>query len=662
VLPPRSGWARLIASPSSYLLVVAFALTVWAKASILSALDAAGTIPLLLAWIASADALVLFALAALFALGEASTRWISAVTTALSACVLALALINAGYLSVSGEQLTVSTLKVGLARWDDFWGIAAEHARRLGRIRLLGLGLLAVALPVAVRALLYRVAGPWQQLTHGRQRAHCAGVIALGGLLVWVLAPEPRSLPVRSLGGSAILSTYLSWAAGAAGDGELAGSFAGYQPPAIVDDAELFRFTTRPQRPNVLLMVWESTRYDVTGIGGPNAPARTPNLMALAAQGLVAPRARAVVPHTTKSLFSILCARFPIMQAGTYEVSPTIHTQCLPRILSGSGYRTAFLQSALGSFEDRPRLVDRLGFDHFEAWEEIRGEPLGYLASSDDSLAPALSRWLDTGGDQRKPFFATLLTSSPHHPYQLPETAVRRIAASGAPAGNAHERYARLVEEEDALLGDVLEALRRRSLLDDTIIIVVGDHGEGLGEKGVRQHDSNFYEEGLRVPLVIAGPGVPHREIEGNVSLVDITPTLLGLLGIRPSERAALTIEGRDVLRSPPPDDQPRYFVCWFETHCRGFVIGTRKVVEVPRSNSAFWFDLAVDPDEQHPRRLTPELRALLPALRQVVHAHQTRTWPFELTTTRRYGEWRCPPGKPCRHPATPPGGLFRRP
>lgn len=663
LLPPRSGWARLIASPSSYLLLVAFVLTVWAKASILSAMDGAGTLPLVLAWTASSDALVLFAMVALFALGEASTRWISAITITLAVCVLVVTLINAGYLSVSGEQLSFSTLEVGFARWDDFWGIAADHVRRLGPIRLLGLGLLVAALPVAVRTLLNRTAGPWQQRTHGRQRAHCAGLIALGGLLVWALAPEPRSLPVRSLGGNAVVSIYLSWVARDVGlDGNRAGSFAGYQPPVIVDQPELVRFATAPHRPNVVLLVWESTRYDFTGIAGPNAPAHTPNLVTLAAEGAVMPRARAVMPHTTKSLFSMLCARFPIMQAGTFEVSSTVRTQCLPRILSSSGYRTAFLQSALGSFEDRPRLVDSFGFDHFEAWEQIQGEPLGYLASSDDSLAPALARWLDAAGDQREPFFATLLTSSTHHPYRLPERAVRRIATSGAPASNAHERYARLVEEEDALLGDVLEVLRRRNLLDHTIVIVVGDHGEGLGDKGVRQHDSNFYEEGLRVPFVIAGPGVPHREIEGNVSLVDMTPTLLGLLGIQVSERAAQTIDGRDFLRVSTPDDEPRYFACWFETHCRGFVLGTRKVVEVPRSNTAFWFDLAADPDEAQPRPLTPELRAMIPALRRVVHAHQTRSWPFELTTTRRYGDWRCPAGEPCRHPATPPGGLFRRP
>jgi arylsulfatase A-like enzyme len=198
-------------------------------------------------------------------------------------------------------------------------------------------------------------------------------------------------------------------------------------------------------------------------------------------------------------------------------------------------------------------------------------------------------------------------------------------------------------------------------LLDNTIVVVVGDHGEGLGEKGVRQHDTNFYEEGLRVPLVIAGPGVPHMEIDGNVSLVDMTPTLLGLLGLQLSEHAAPTIDGLDVSRTPPPENQPRYFACWFEAHCRGFVVGMRKVVEVPGSRIAFWFDLAVDPDEKQPQALTPELRAQLPALRGVVRAHQTGTWPMELSTTRPYGAWQCPPGEPCRHPATPAGGLFQQ-
>src|SRR6185436_10270471 len=97
-----------------------------------------------------------------------------------------------------------------------------------------------------------------------------------------------------------------------------------------------------------------------------------------------------------------------------------------------------------------------------------------------------------------RPFFLPVLTSATHHPYRLPKT----LTAPGTPP----QRYARLVEAEDALLGDILKALDDNKLTGSTIVVALGDHGEGFGDRGVRQHDNNYFEEGLHVPFVIAGP------------------------------------------------------------------------------------------------------------------------------------------------------------
>src|SRR5690606_25752739 len=136
-----------------------------------------------------------------------------------------------------------------------------------------------------------------------------------------------------------------------------------------------------------------------------------------------------------------------------------------------------------------------LGFASFAAWEDIGGEPLGYLASDDESLAAPLFRFIDQADG---PFFAVLLTSATHHPYRLSTVAEARAEAADAPRGTSFERYHRLVEAEDALLGNLVAGLERRGLGQRTIVIAVGDHGEGFGDKGVKQHDTNFFEEGLR--------------------------------------------------------------------------------------------------------------------------------------------------------------------
>ena len=138
------------------------------------------------------------------------------------------------------------------------------------------------------------------------------------------------------------------------------------------------------------------------------------------------------------------------MQRGVVKVSHDPRLQCLPSILRRAGYRTAFFQGAVGSFEQRPRLIKKFGYEHFEASEDLQttagGEVLGYLAAEDGILAPALARWLGAG-DHSQPFFATLLTSAPHHPYQLPRKLRACLAKEGEPLETPAQRYARLVEE-----------------------------------------------------------------------------------------------------------------------------------------------------------------------------------------------------------------------
>lgn len=642
---------------------MAFLVTAWAKASIVFAME--GTHWTWLAWLWSIglDAVVLLGLAAAFAIGEGAARWLRPITWVMAASFTAFALVNATYLRISGEQLGWPTIKLGLARWEDVQDIFAEQvAAMFGSIVFWSL--VVIAVPVAIGLVLrqWKPEPEANPVSRARQRAHCAAIIALLGLLIWLVAPAPRQPAARHMGKNALLHTYTAWL----GDDPGVGGgdhpyFVGYVPVDIVDDAAIRTLANQADRPNVLLLVLESTRYDFTSLVQ-RAPAATPALAELATRGLSASHARAVVPHTTKSLFSILCGRLPLLQWRAFETSASVTAQCLPEILTHAGYATAFFQSSWGTFEDRPRLVDRLGYQHFEAWEDIGGEPLGYLASDDTSLHEPFARWLDRiDGDQ--PFFATLLTSGAHHPYRLPRSVRERVAATGAPADSISDRYARLIEAEDQLLGALLEELERQGRLANTIVVVAGDHGEGFGDKGIRQHDNNYYEEGLRVPFVIAGPGVPVRRIDQNVSLADLTPTILGRLGVPITTEARQRIEGRDVIAEPPTGEELRYFSCWQEFRCRGFVLGDHKVVLIPERGSGFYFDLADDPQEQEPRLLTEALLSRLPELHARFAEHYPRDWPFELIDVP-YDRWTCPAGRPCRHvdPPSAPGDTHEEP
>ncbi len=645
-----TSWIRLLVAPSSYLFMLALLATTIAKTTRLLALH-----PPVEWWVLPTsmliDVVVFMGAAGAFAWLEASMRFANWLTVPVAAGVALLAALNAIYLALAGEQLSWSIFEIIVRQWAE-----AETVLRgmIQPILVLFLVLVLAVLSgvsIGLRKLLRRYAGPWDRRSHGRARACCAWLCAVLATVLSYALPTPSLVDAHILGKN-VLVTIARTATSRFGKG----SFAGYAHKRLVSDTAIETFALG-ERPNVLFYLLESTRYDHTSLARAEIrQAETPVLAQLAARGVAGHQVRTVLPHTTKALFSILCARLPTMQRGVIEVSHDPALQCLPSILRSAGYRTAFFQSAVGSFEQRPRLVEKFGYEHFEAWEDFQGFPgggetLGYLASEDETLAPALARWLDAG-DRSQPFFATLLTSAIHHPYQLPRKLRSRLARDGKPIETPAQRYARLVEETDRVLGLLLEVLREREVLDNTLILVVGDHGEGFGNHGVLQHDNNYFEEGLRVPLVLAGPDITSGRIDHNVSLIDITPTLLAHwdMEIVPELRGRLL--GRNFL-DPGFDTRgiPRFFGCCSFMRCRGFVIDQRKLVYLPWNDETWVFDLAVDPDEGEPVGGGDDLREHVGQLHTLIDGHRTSEWPMVYKEVT-YGDWLCPEGSAlCLHP-----------
>ena len=641
-------WVRLLVAPSSYLLVLALLATGIAKTVSLLALRPA------VEWWALPSAVLLdsavfMGLAGAFAWCEASVRFAACVTVPVAAVVTVVAALNAVYLTGTGEQWSWFIIEILVKQ-----SAEAETVVRgtLTPLLVVWLGLvvmLLVCMSLALRLLLRHHTGAWDRRGHGRARACCAWLLAVPAALLSYALPPPDSGGVRSLEKNVLVT--IARTAVRRFD---TGGFTGYEHKRLVSDTAIDAFASGA-RPNVLFYLLESTRYDHTSLAPVGTrQAETPVLAQLAARAVVGHQVRAVLPHTTKSLFSILCARLPTMQRGVIEVSHNPGLQCLPSILRRAGYRTAFFQSAFGSFEQRPRLVKNFGYEHFEAWEDLRGagggEVLGYLASEDDALAPALARWLDAG-DGSHPFFATLLTSAAHHPYQLPRKLRSRLAG-GQPTETPAQRYAHLVEEADRVLGLLLEVLRERKLLDDTLILVVGDHGEGFGDQVVLHHDNNWFEEGLRVPLVLAGLGITPGRIDQNVSLIDITPTLLAHWDIEIVPELRGRLLGRDFLE-PGFDTRgiPRFFGCSSAMRCRGFVLDRYKLVYMPEHDETWVFDLAADPDERTPRVADDGLLKHVGHLHTLIDSYRTSEWRMVYEEVA-YGDWLCPEGEDqCWHP-----------
>ncbi len=285
-----------------------------------------------------------------------------------------------------------------------------------------------------------------------------------------------------------------------------------------------------PSPPSLLLITLDTTRADALGCYG--APANpTPNLDSIAARGVRYQRALTASPLTLPSHTSILTGLAPpehgVRHNGTAALGSGVPT--VATVLQGSGYTTgAFVASRV--LDHRFGLAR--GFDHYDdrMAAELVGE-YGYPERDAARVTDAALEWLRQ--HREKPFFLWVHYYDPHAPYQPP-----RALAEGTPQGN----YRGEVRHVDQQVGRLLAALPQRGA--NTVVAVVGDHGEALGEHGERTHGIFLYEETLAVPLLLAGPGVadqvPGTVIPETVANRRLAPTVLRLLGLPPDKTTAL--------------------------------------------------------------------------------------------------------------------------
>ncbi len=307
-------------------------------------------------------------------------------------------------------------------------------------------------------------------------------------------------------------------------------------------------------RPSILVVTLDTLRRDHVGAYGA-MPSPTPQLDALAREGLVHERAYTTMPTTGPAHLSLFTGRYPSQLGATQNavpLSPRDADRSLAEQLARAGYSTgAFVTSPLAA----PGATGLPGFGVYEA-------PAGVLRAGDDAVDAALS-WLASGNTAR-PVFVWLHLYDAHAPYgdmdqkrrgiPLDESLygyvdVASIEAAGG-LGAFEANYARGVAKADAALGRFVAGARE--ILAEPLVIVVADHGESLVEHLATRgyafdHGEYLDEEAISIPLVVAGPDVSPGRSGGAASIRDLYTTILEAAGI--GDPTAIAEERRDLRR-----------------------------------------------------------------------------------------------------------------
>jgi phosphoglycerol transferase MdoB-like AlkP superfamily enzyme len=340
---------------------------------------------------------------------------------------------------------------------------------------------------------------------------------------------------------------------------------------------------------NVVVVILEGVQYQYTSLTD-SQNNLTPYLADLAEQGVEFSNARSSLTHTTKALYALLTGWFSSASQDIAETVPVVNPYPgIATVLNVEGdYRTAFFQSALGSFESRPGLIHNLGFERFWARDDMNDPNsfLGYLASDEFTMLKPITEWIKS---DEGPFFLTVLCSVTHDPYEVPQWF-------DTPAKEPIERYRQSILYIDSFLAAMDVELARLGLTNNTIFCVVGDHGEAFGEHVQHGHALIAFDEVLRIPFCLRAPFLiePGTKITQPVSSIDLTPTLLGLLGF---EIEKVGFDGIDALGFVP-DDRKVYFSGWMQEGPSGFVQGGRKFIYNPADRTVCVYDVRKDPFE----------------------------------------------------------------
>jgi len=420
-----------------------------------------------------------------------------------------------------------------------------------------------------------------------------------------------------------------------------------------------------PEPRGVLLISIDTLRADRVGSYGYPRPT-TPALDSLAAQGVVFERALAPTSWTLPSHASMLTGLEPARHGVVdWDRSVTPDATTLASRLRSAGFRTAafvnngFLNSKNGILR---------GFD-----EEFLYPPVdarGRQPTAAIEMIADMKKWLATNGGQD--FFLFFHVFDTHSDYRCPPRHRQRFVRpyDGALTGTTEELaefvhgrrspttddlafvsdlYDCAIRQLDDRLAVLFDFLEKVDLAETTTVIVTSDHGEAFGEHESLLHGQTIYEEVVHVPLILRGPAVPEGvRIETPVGLIDLSPTVLGLLGLSKPPR----LDGRDLAAlwrgevGPVPlyaEVSPHRTSPDGDTHQVSVTLGDEKLILDLRSERAALYDLARDPGET--RDLSGErseraaaLRALLDARSPAVQTRADALTDETRTLLRRLG------------------------
>ena len=349
------------------------------------------------------------------------------------------------------------------------------------------------------------------------------------------------------------------------------------------------------EKPNVIIVTLDTTRADHLPLYGYTG-VTTPNLDQLGRTGVVFEQCATVSPQTLPAHCSIMTGYYPPYHGVRVNGNNALRDDqvTLAEVFSASGYRTA---AFIGAFVLDGRWGLKQGFDFYDDQFDLKKYKqldLGMVQRRGDEVVNSALGWL--AKNQDRPFFAWVHLYDPHLPYEPPEPYYSRY--NYYPPVSLYDGEIAFMDEQ---IGRLYSWLQSQGLDRKTILVLVGDHGEGLGEHGELAHGYFIYDYAVHVPLIVVTPfkEFAGRRVKPQVSVVDVFPTVCELAGVKYQATQGHSL--LNLMKLKKEKELPAYCESLTPNLHYGWspLIGLRtsryKFIEAPRPEL---YDLVQDPQE----------------------------------------------------------------
>lgn len=350
-------------------------------------------------------------------------------------------------------------------------------------------------------------------------------------------------------------------------------------------EQQLPRIGDFPGAPVVIISI-DTLRADHLPLFGYKS-VETPNIDALRRDGILFTNAWSHVPLTLPSHVSLLTGQLPAENGVRDNLGYRVAAQgtSLPELLHANGYATG---AAVSAYVLRGETGLRALFDDYDdAIAFQSGVALGDVQRPGAQTEAIAERWID--GHKQKPFFFLLHLFEPHAPYAPPEPFRSRFA----------NPYDGEIATADAIVGSFVGALKKQGIYDRAIVVLLSDHGEGLGDHGEAEHGIFLYRESLHVPLIMKLPKntAANATVDAPAGLIDVMPTIASLTRVKvPAGGRGMPLTRLTSSRRIFSETMyPRLHLGWSDL--RSLADSTHHFIDAPRPEL---YDLQSDPGEKH--------------------------------------------------------------